>query len=54
MVDRTHPLDRLDVSSCALKRVQYEALAFFIRSLYVEVQDHRYSDPLNQTAEEQP
>jgi hypothetical protein len=44
-----HPLDRLDVSSRVLKRAQYEALAFFIRPPYVEVQNHSYPDPETHT-----
>ena len=45
MTDRTHPLDRLDVSPRVLKRAQYEAFAFFIRPPYVIVRNHSYPDP---------
>jgi hypothetical protein len=49
MSDRTHPLDRLEVSQRVLKRAEYEALAFFIRPPYVEVRNHSYIDPENHT-----
>lgn len=49
MADQVHPLDRLDVSPRVLKRAQYEALAFFIRSEYVEVRNYSYPDPERHT-----